>query len=268
MQNTIHKDDAMTDLQTYLDFARETAWQAGQLTLGYFQTDLRPDFKADESPVTAADRGAEQLIRSRIEKQFPRHAIVGEEYGSDDAGSSHRWYIDPIDGTRSFIRGVPLYAVLIGLEIAGVCRVGVAHFPALGEMVAAAAGLGCWWNGRRARVSSVKQLKDGLVLHYDAAQFEKSNRQDAWDRFKKVAGYRAGWCDAYGYLLVATGRAELMLDPQMSSWDCAPFPPILQEAGGFFGDWAGNVTIHAGNSLGTTQTLLPEVLHLIHDQDS
>jgi len=256
----------MTDsLRTYLDFATETAWQAGQLTLGYFQTDLRPDFKLDDSPVTVADREAEKLIRSRIEKQFPGHAIVGEEYGTDQdtAGNSHRWFIDPIDGTRSFVRGVPLYAVLIGLEIEGVCRVGVAHFPALGEMLAAATGLGCWWNGRRARVSEVAQLKDGLVVHYDAAAFEKHGRGREWQKFQQIANYRAGWCDAYGYLLVATGRAELTLDPIMNAWDCAPFPPILQEAGGYFGNWSGEVTIYGQEGLGTTQTLLPEVLKII-----
>ncbi|MCB0191844.1 MAG: inositol monophosphatase family protein [Anaerolineae bacterium] len=254
-----------TTYREYLDFAIETAWQAGQLTLGYFQTDLRPDFKADESPVTIADREAEKLIRSRIERQYPHHAIVGEEFGEavDSETNSHRWFIDPIDGTRSFIRGVPLYGVLIGLEIDGVSQVGVAHFPALNEMVAAATGEGCWWNGRRAQVSTSTRLKEGVVAHYDAAAFQKQGRGAAWERFQKQAGYRAGWCDAYGYLLVATGRAELMLDPVMNSWDCAPFPPILQEAGGYFGDWSGNPTIHGGEAMATTQTLLPEVLEII-----
>lgn len=256
-------------LETYLDFARETAWQAGQLTLGYYQTDLRPDFKADESPVTIADREAERLIRHRIEQRYPGHDIVGEEFGGPDTpgpagSSSHRWIVDPIDGTRSFVRGVPLYAVLIGLEIEGEYQVGVAHFPALGEMIAAATGHGCWWNGRRARVSETQNLKDGLVTHYDAAAFEKAGRGDAWERLKKVAGYRAGWCDAYGYLLVATGRSELALDPVMNVWDCAPWPPILAEAGGFFGDWRGNPTIYGNEAIGTTQTLLPEVLRIIN----
>ncbi|MCB0198289.1 MAG: histidinol phosphate phosphatase, partial [Anaerolineae bacterium] len=141
---------------------------------------------------------------------------------------------------------------------------GVAYFPALNEMIAAATGHGCWWNGRRARVSPVERLKDGLVAHYDAAAFDRHGRGAAWERLKKIAGYRAGWCDAYGYLLVATGRAEVMLDPVMNSWDCAPFPPILQEAGGYFGDWSGNATIHANEALATTPTLLPELLEIIN----
>lgn len=253
-------------VQDYMEFAVETAWQAGRLTLGYFQTELQPEFKADSSPVTVADKAAEQLIRQRIEKRYPGHQIVGEEFGgpADPAPAGHRWIIDPIDGTRSFARGVPLYAVLIGLEIEGKVQVGVAYFPALGEMLAAAVGHGCWWNGRRARVSPVKQLKDGVVTHYDASAFARYGRGPAWERIKQVAGYRAGWCDAYGYLLVATGRTELTLDPVMAVWDCAPWPPILEEAGGFFGDWQGRPTIYAGEAIATTQTLLPEVLQILN----
>ncbi len=257
----------MTDsLREYLNFAMQIAWDAGQLTLGYYQTGVRPDFKADESPVTVADRQAEELIRARIAQRYPHHALVGEEYGGKEqtVGKSHRWIIDPIDGTRSFVRGVPLYAVLIGLEIEGQSRVGVAHFPALGETIAAATGHGCWWNGRPAQVSTVERLKDGVVAHYDAAAFAQHGKAQAWERIKQTAGYRAGWCDAYGYLLVATGRAELMLDPVMDVWDCAPWPPILQEAGGYYGDWQGNPTIYGGESIATTQTLLPEVLRLLN----
>lgn len=253
-------------LRAYLDFTIETAWQAGRLTLGYFQTNLQPDFKADESPVTIADREAEKLIRSRIEKRYPGHAIIGEEFGGQEntSGSSHRWLIDPIDGTRAFVRGVPLYGVLIGLEIEGQSQVGVAYFPALGEMVAAATGEGCWWNGRRARVSNVEQLKNAVVTHYDAASFDQQGRAAVWERLKQAAGFRAGWCDAYGYALVATGRVEVMLDPVINSWDGGPFPPILSEAGGYFGDWRGKSTIYGNEALGTTQTLLPEVLRLIN----
>jgi myo-inositol-1(or 4)-monophosphatase len=242
----------------------ETAWQAGRLTLGYFQSGLRPDIKEDDTPVTVADREAEALIRERIEKRFPRQAIVGEEYGAAETeGASHRWFIDPIDGTRAYVRGIPLYSVLIGLEIHGRIEVGVAYFPALGEMIAAATGLGCRWNGRAARVSSAQRLEDGVLAHSDVASFEKYGRGDAWARLKAAARFRAGWSDAYGYLLVATGRVEVMVDPIMNTWDCAPFPVILQEAGGYFGDWNGKTTIYAGEALGTTRHLLPQVLDLI-----
>jgi histidinol-phosphatase len=251
-------------LRDYLDFAVETAYLAGRLTLGYYQTGVRPDIKMDSSPVTVADRQAEKLIRGRIEKRFARHAIVGEEYGvKESEGASHRWFVDPIDGTKSFVRGVPLYAVLIGLEIEGQVQVGAAYYPALDEMLAAAAGEGCWWNGRRARVSAVSALDEAVVASTDVVSFDRCGRSDAWERIKQATYYRTGWGDAYGYLLVATGRVELMLDPIMNPWDCGPFPPILQEAGGYFGDWQGNVTIHGGEAMSTTQTLLPEVLALI-----
>jgi histidinol-phosphatase len=253
-----------TSYRPYLDFAIETAYLAGRLTLGYFQTSLRPDFKADDTPVTIADRKAEELVRARIEKHYPHHAIVGEEFGASEGKEANfRWFIDPIDGTKSFMRGVPLYAVLLGLEIEGSVRVGVAYFPALDEMIAAASGEGCWWNGRRARVSIVSSLSQAIITFTDVATFARRGHAEAWERLKQAVYFRAGWGDAYGYLLVATGRTELMLDPIMDAWDCAPFPPILQEAGGYFGDWQGNPTIHANEAMATTQTLLPEVLALI-----
>ena len=248
--------------RSYLEFATEMAWQAGQLTLGYFQTELRPEFKEDESPVTVADREAERLIRSRIEQAYPGHAIVGEEFG-EKAGASHRWLVDPIDGTRSFVRGVPLYAVLLGLEVEGRVEVGVAYFPALGEMLAAATGEGCWWNGRRTRVSTVDDLSKAIISFTDAATFARYQREQAWRRFQQCGATVRGWSDAYGYLLVATGRVEAMLDPIMSAWDCAPFPPILREAGGYFGNWQGEETIYASEAMATNAALREEVLALV-----
>lgn len=251
-------------LQVY-NFAVETAWQAGRLTLGYYQTGLRPDFKADDSPVTLADKEAERFIRSRIEARFPDHAIVGEEFGvAETEGATHRWFIDPIDGTKSFMRGVPLYAVLIGLEIEGRIEVGACYFPALDEMVAAATGLGCWWNGRRARVSAETDLSRSIIAHIDTASFAKhGDKGAAWQRLQQASYYNAGWCDAYGYTLVATGRVEIALDPITNVWDCGPFPAIMREAGGYYGDWRGNETIHAGEALATNHHLLPQVLDLL-----
>lgn len=250
-------------LAPFLDFARDLAWRAGQLTLGYFQTGARPDFKPDDTPVTAADRAAEELIRSEIERRFPDHAIVGEEFGNKD-GDRHRWFIDPIDGTKSFMRGVPLYGVLLALEVDGQIEVGVAHFPALNEMVSAASGLGCWWNGRRARVSETATLARAFVAHIDTASFARYGEKGAqWERLQRAGYYNAGWCDAYGYALCATGRVDVMLDPIVAPWDCAPFPVIMREAGGTFSDWRGNPGHTSGEALATNGKLLPEVLAVL-----
>ena len=255
------------DLRPYLDFAVETAHEAGRLTLGYFRTgSARPEVKVDDTPVTAADREAERLMRARISARYPGHAIVGEEYGDEGGGpegTGLRWILDPIDGTKAFVRGVPLYGVLIGLEIEGSCEVGAAYFPALDEMLHAATGLGCYLNGRRTRVAKTETLEEGIVSFTEAKSFDEYGREHEWRRLRSAAGGARGWSDAYGHALVATGRADLMLDPVINPWDCAPFPPILEEAGGYFGDWSGNETIYGGEALSTTQNLLPEVLRLI-----
>jgi myo-inositol-1(or 4)-monophosphatase len=253
------------NLRPYLEFATQTAYEAGKLTLGYFGTEAaRPEFKADDTPVTVADREAEKLIRDRIEARYQGHAVLGEEYGkTEGSDSDHLWILDPIDGTKSFVRGVPLYGVLIGLEIEGVCEVGAAYFPALDEMVCAATGEGCYLNGRRTYVSKTPSLGQGMACFTDAASFGEHGRAAAWERLLSTAGGTRGWSDAYGHALVATGRVDLMLDPVMNPWDCGPFPPILREAGGYFGDWSGNETIYADEALSTTLTLLPEVLRVI-----
>lgn len=252
-------------LEPYLDFLTETAYLAGRGTLAYYQTGVKADYKIDRTPVTLADRQTEELIRGRIEKRFPGHAVLGEEFGrTEEVGASHRWIIDPIDGTKSFLRGIPLYAVLIGLEIDGKAVAGAAYFPALDEMLAAADGLGCWWNGRRANVSQVATLDQAWVTCTESDGFTRAGKAEAWDRIKNAAYVRGGWGDAYGYLLVATGRAEVMADPVMAVWDCGPFPAILSEAGGYFGDWKGNSTIYGEEGLATNQVLLPEILRLIN----
>ncbi len=256
------------NLSPYFDFITETAYQAGRLTLGYYQTGIQAEFKSDETPVTVADRKAEEFIRSRIESRYPTHAIVGEEYGlKESQGETYRWFVDPIDGTKSFLRGVPLYAVLIGLEIEGVVRVGAAYFPALDEMLAAASGSGAWWNGKQARVSNTQHLSQSLVTCTSSYGFKKYGRLKEWNRIQDACYFQAGWGDAYGYLLVATGRADLMLDPAMNVWDCGPFPPILEEAGGYFGDWNGKSTIYGNEAMATNQDLLPQVLSIIHTEE-
>jgi len=250
-------------LREHLDFATALAYEAGRLTLGYFRNGVRPEMKDDDTPVTAADREAERLIRERIRSRYPSHSVLGEEYGEEGEDESRRWILDPIDGTLAFVQGVSLYAVLIALEVEGVCEVGAAYFPALDEMLYAATGGGCYCNGRRVTVSEKQRLSEGVVVFTDAKHFEIHGREAEWGRLRRAAGYARGWSDAYGHALVATGRAEAMLDPAMNPWDCAPFAPILREAGGYFGDWSGEETIRGGEALSASRAVLPETLALI-----
>lgn len=255
-------------LSDFLSFAEATAREAGALTLDYFLTGAaQPEFKGDDTPVTIADRKAEELIRERITAAYPGHQIVGEEFGESEASaSSYRWIIDPIDGTKSFVHGVPLYAVLLALEIDGKVEAGCAYFPALDEIVSAATGLGAHWNGKPCSVSDVGSLDRAVCAHIDTAYFAKNGKGEAWQRLQQSVYYNAGWCDAYGYLLVATGRAEVMLDPVMAVWDCGPFPPIFREAGGYFGDWKGNDgNIEGGEALATNHLLKDEVVRILNE---
>lgn len=252
------------DLEPYLDFALETAWAAGRITLGYFQRPLAEDRKPDNTPVTAADRGAEEEIRRCISRRWPEHAIIGEEYGQQGDLGGLIWIVDPIDGTRSFVCGVPLYSTLLALVDEQTRRpvVGVIHLPVLGETVYAAAGKGCYSNGRRARVSQVRDL-DRAVALITCLKMAKPSQAEGWDRLRAATYIQRTWGDAYGYSLVATGRAEIMVDPAMKVWDSAPLQVILEEAGGTFTDWKGNPTIWGDATIGTNGLLFQDVMCLI-----
>jgi histidinol-phosphatase len=245
----------------YLDFATDAAFRAGRLVLGYFQTRVEVDRKEDDSPVTIADRGAEELLRRLIGKRFPHHAVMGEELGSSGGDSSHRWIVDPIDGTQSFIRGIPWFGVLVGLEIEGEMVVGACYLPALDDMITAAKGEGCRWNGREARVSTVASLDEALVSLTEPGSLDVEHRA-FWEKLKVKAKTIRGYCDCYGHVLVATGRCDVMLDPVMNAWDCGALLPIVEEAGGSFTDWTGNKSIYGGSAVSTNGSLFDEVMAL------
>ena len=250
-------------LEALRDFAAELAWNAGRVTLRYFQPAITTEFKADESPVTIADKQAERLMRELITARYPQHSILGEEEGETRPGAAFRWILDPIDGTKTFVRGVPMYAVLVGLEREGQPVVGAVAIPPLGELLVAANGLGCSWNGRAAHVSPVGALGDALLLATDSESMEPGGRGAAYRRLVAASKMQRTWGDAYGYALVATGRAEVMLDAQMNIWDCAALFPVLTEAGGTFTDWRGTPTINAGEAIATNGLVLDEVLALV-----
>jgi histidinol phosphatase-like enzyme (inositol monophosphatase family) len=256
------------DLRTLLAVAQDAAYVGGRRTLAYFGTGTAvAETKADQTPVTLADREAERLIRDVIGRVFPDHAVLGEEDG-ETAGAAPgkapvRWIVDPIDGTRTFVRGVPLYGTLIGVEVAGAPVVGVAYLPALDEMVAAASGLGCTRNGRPCRVSVEARLDQALAVVTEERGARA--RSGAWDRLVAGTAMQRTWADCYGYVLVATGRAEVALDPVMNIWDCAALLPIVEEAGGCFTDWNGRRTIDGGDAVATNGVLHAEVLDLLRE---
>ncbi len=243
--------------------AEDLARAAGEVALGYFGTRIGVETKADDTPVTVADREAESLLRAEIRRRFPNHGIVGEEHGEVLPGAPVRWILDPIDGTKSFVRGVPLWGVLIGIEVEDEPVVGVVHLPALGETVTAARGRGCRWNGAPCSVSTENRLDRSLVLTTDEAAFHGHPREAGWRALAAAARMTRSWGDCYGHVLVATGRAQVMVDPVLASWDAAPLLTIVTEAGGCFTDVSGEPTIHGGSGVSSNPALHPRVLDLL-----
>jgi histidinol phosphatase-like enzyme (inositol monophosphatase family) len=251
-------------LRALLDVAMEGAYLAGRHALGYFNTGVTSEAKADNSPVTVADREAERVLREHIARAFPGHAILGEEEGETTGNNAFRWIVDPIDGTKTFLAGVPLWGVLVGVEVRGAPAVGVIYLPALDEMVCAADGLGCAWNGRPCRVSSTNCLDESLLLTTSVTACRA--RSDAWDNLAARTRLQRTWGDCYGYVLVATGRADIMLDPAMNPWDSAALLPILREAGGHFSDWQGTPTIWTGDAMATNAVLAAPILDALRTE--
>lgn len=236
-----------------LAFALDAALRAGRATLKHFQTDPAIDRKADDSPVTQADRDAESLLRDLIESKFPGEAVLGEEFGGDDE-IEERWVIDPIDGTKSFICGVPLFATLLSFERNAKPEVGVAYFPALDEMVYAELGQGAYWNGRPCRVSTIDRLENATIACGGHASAVNTGRLNGILKLAEQTLATRTWCDAYGHCLVASGRVEAMVDPKVSIWDVSAISLIVREAGGSTTDFVGGTDI-SSEALSTNKSL-------------
>lgn len=254
---------AAPELDALFDDAVRWAEEAGGITLDFFGGRLEADAKSDGTPVTKADRAAEGRLRERIRARYPEHGILGEEFGEERPDAEIRWILDPIDGTRSFMHGVPLYGVLVGVEVGGAPSVGVAHFPALDETVAAATGRGCTLDGRPCGVSRTERLGDALVVTTDVERALSAPIGPGWRTLQQRAAFSRSWGDCYGHALVATGRADVMVDPILNAWDASPFLTILTEAGGRFTDLAGEPTIHGGSGISTNGRLHGEVLSVL-----
>lgn len=254
--------------ESYLQAVADVARAAGAVALRHYGKELRIDLKGDGSPVTIADRSAEQAARQEVERLFPEDGFEGEEFGLTRTHARRRWIVDPVDGTRSFICGVPLWGTLVAVVEGDTVLAGAAFFPALGELVVAATGQGCWWNDSRCHVSRIKTMKDATTLT-SQLPFGGTARQAAgWESLEKRIGMGRTWGDCFGYFLVATGRAEIMADPVVSSWDTAALFPIVTEAGGVFTDWEGNPTAFGGSAIATNAALAIETRLVLSGPES
>ncbi|MCA9193211.1 MAG: histidinol-phosphatase [Planctomycetales bacterium] len=242
-------------LEGRLSSAIEMAAMAGEVTLKYFRTRIGVQRKGDNSPVTIADQEAEKAIRSELERRYPKDSILGEEFGVQAGTSEYQWIIDPIDGTKSFISGVPLYSTLIGIVRDRECLGGVILIPALNEIVLAARGTGAWHaSGDEVLTKcavSQRKLADGLFAFTQVDSFAKRGAGEGYHQLEAAAYVTRSWGDGYGYMLVATGRAELMVDPIANPWDLAAVQPIIEEAGGRFTSWTGESTVFGGDGIGS-----------------
>ncbi|MGH7710809.1 MAG: inositol monophosphatase family protein [Gemmatimonadaceae bacterium] len=232
---------------------------AGSAALRRYRTDLTVQTKSDGSPVTIADREAEEAARAWIVKRFPEDGVIGEEGGySGPPNAGRQWVIDPIDGTRTFLRGVPLWGSMIGVMQSNIVLAGAVFCPALDELVVAAEGAGCWHNGSRCEVSTVSDLRAATILTTDDRFPGHADRQQRWMALSRRVAVARTWGDCYGYLLVATGRAEVMADNALSLWDYAPLVPIIREAGGAITDWRGQSEF-GGDAIATNRALSEQV---------
>jgi len=248
---------------SYLEAVVELARVAGDFAMSHYGRTLTVDVKHDGSPVTIADRGAEERARAWIEKRFPDDGILGEEFGDVRPTARRRWILDPIDGTKSFIRRVPLWGTLVAVTEGESVLAGCAYFPAVAETVAAAAGEGCFWNGTRCSVSSTATIAEATIVITDERFEERPERARAWRRLASQASVSRTWGDCYGYLLLATGRADVMVDDVVAPWDAAALYPIVTEAGGSFTDWRGTATAFGGDIIATNSALANPVRNIL-----
>jgi histidinol-phosphatase len=252
-----------TELKDLLDFAIQLGKKAGELSLSRFRGSFAVDRKADGTLVTSVDHEVEILLQRYILEAFPQDSVIGEEQASWQGSSSRRWIIDPIDGTYSFVHGIPLYGVLVGMESFGEAVLGVVNLPALGEIVYAARDLGCFWNGTQTQTSTVSALDQALLLATDFGFPSDNGFSNLTKQLEPLVEARRTWGDCYGHVLVATGRAEIMLDPVVDISDCAALLPIIEEAGGHFTDGAGLRSIYGPNAISSNGPLHCELTKVI-----
>lgn len=260
--------NALVNTSTLLQAAAELAQIAARTAMQWYGGNVAVEIKGDGSPVTIADREAERIAREWLAARFPDDGVLGEEFGESNPNARRRWILDPIDGTKAFVRGVPLWGTLIACCEGDTVLAGAACYPAVNEWIAAAPGEGCWWNGSRAHVSRVDALARATVLTTDDRFLERPHRAVPWRSLTSRADVVRTWGDCYGYLLVATGRAEVMVDDIVNPWDAAAMYPLVTEAGGVFTSWKGRDTAFGGDVIATNAGVADAVRAILGERDS
>jgi histidinol-phosphatase len=243
--------------------AVEAARRGGRAALAYFDSGLTVEWKADQSPVTVADRETELVLRSTLLGAFPDDGFLGEEHGETPGTSGFRWIIDPIDGTRNYVRGIPVWATLVGLEYQGEQIAGVCDVPTLGHTYRALRGDGAYRNERHIHVSDNGDLSKALVFYSSLSWFVKAGKRDEFLELTQRTERLRGFGDFYGFVLVAQGSGEIMVEHGVHPWDVAAIRPLIEEAGGRFSDWEGTASIHRPDVVVTNGKLHDEVLRIL-----
>ncbi|MEP6507115.1 MAG: inositol monophosphatase family protein [Gemmatimonadales bacterium] len=248
---------------TYMEAVSEVVRIAGDIAFGHYRLKPLVETKLDGTPVTIADRAAEAAAREWIERRFPDDGILGEEFSDVRPNARRRWIIDPIDGTKSFVSEVPFWGTLVAVADGDEIVAGAAFFPATADLIAAANGCGCWLNGSRSHVSQVADIGAATILTSQSPFSPDESTSSRWIQLEKRSLMSRTWGDCFGYMMVASGRAEVMADPKLSVWDIAPFLPIIREAGGTITDFSGAVTAFGGSAIATNLVLGPTVRDIL-----
>ena len=246
------------EIAELVELAELAARSSAEVIMPHFRSTLNVQRKPDGSPVTIADKKAEECIVELIRTRRPNDAWVGEEFGSQQGSSGYKWIIDPIDGTIAFVHGVPLFGTLIALEKDGRMLLGLVNLPATGEMVIGITGHGSYYNGQRCRVSRNADLSQATILTSNFNNLLTHNRQEGFNKLLRQTREGRTWGDCYGYMMIATGRADIMIDPILFAWDVAPMLPIITEAGGRITSLDGQENLPFTSALATNG--------LLHDQ--
>jgi histidinol-phosphatase len=253
----------MDDLRADLDLALDLAGIADAVTVPRFRAaDLKVETKPDTTPVSEADRAAEEALREHLAAARPGDGILGEEYGTTGT-ADRRWILDPIDGTMNYVRGIPVWGTLIALEIAGEVRVGVVSAPAIGHRWWAARGLGAWRNGDPIRVSAVASLGDAQLSYNAWATAEGAGLGPQMIDLERRCWRTRGYGDFWSHMLVAEGAADLAVEPIAAVWDLAPLKIVVEEAGGRFTDLSGAPRLDGGNALSSNGLLHEAALAIL-----